>query len=133
MSEHLPQNPPRAEQISKLGQLSMRSDRAGDIHLISLIGELDLANAGDVEEELIRVEATDVRAICLDLSGLTFMEATGIRLLVLADARSRADSNRLTLLRAPASVMRLLHIAGFEDRLPFADSRYRPYGLATAA
>ena len=34
------------------GELSMRSQRDGHVHTISLAGELDLANAHDVEAEL---------------------------------------------------------------------------------
>jgi anti-anti-sigma factor len=111
----------RAEQIAKLGSLRMTSEREGDIHTICLFGELDLASAEDVQCELQRVEATDAEAIILDLSGLTFMDSTGVRLIVSADNRSRADSDRLTLLRGPASVQRVFVLTGLEDRLPFAD------------
>ncbi len=50
----------RAEQIVRLAQLEMTSEREGDIHILGLAGELDLANAADVEHELRRIEATDV-------------------------------------------------------------------------
>lgn len=111
----------RAEQIAKLGRLSMRSQRDGEIHTISLRGELDLANAGDVEQELIGVEDSDARVILLDLSGLTFIDSTGIRLLVLADARSRGDGKRLVLRRPPEGIRRVLRITGVDELLPFAD------------
>jgi len=113
--------PTRAEQIVKLGQLSMRSHRDGELHTISLNGEMDLANAGDVEQELIRVEGTDARRILVDLSGLTFIDSTGIKLLLLADARSRGDSRRLVLRRPPDGVRRVLRITGVDDLLPYAD------------
>jgi anti-sigma B factor antagonist len=113
--------PPRAADIIQLGQLSMTSEREGDVHTVCLNGELDLATAEPVERELERVEATDARAIVLDLSALTFMDSTGIRLLVRADARSRADSRRLTLLRGPGAVQRAIELCGIADRLPFAD------------
>jgi anti-anti-sigma factor len=62
-----------------------------------------------------------VRRILLDLSELQFMDSTGIRLLIAADARSRADSDRLRLTRPPAKVFRVLCIAGVDEILPFAD------------
>ena len=67
------------------------------------------------------MECTDARTIILDLSRLTFIDSTGVQLLVAADARSRADSNRLRLLRGPLAVHRVLQICALEDRLPFAD------------
>ena len=40
---------------------------------------------------------------------------------MMAAARSRADSNRLTLVRPPAGVHRVLVICGADAVLPFAD------------
>ena len=99
----------------------MRSERDGELHVINLSGELDLATVDVVKRELERVEATDVQSIILDLSGLTFMDSTGIRLLLSAEARSRADSNRLTLLRGPPAIQRVLEVTGVVKYLPFAD------------
>jgi anti-sigma B factor antagonist len=113
--------PSRAEMLIDLGALTLRSEREGDVHTISLSGELDLATAADVQHELERVEATDAASIVLDLSKLAFMDSTGVRLLVLAHARARADSNRLTLLRGGRAVQRILQLSGVETLLPFAD------------
>jgi len=41
--------------------------------------------------------------------------------MLIANARSRADANRLTLLRGPAAVQRVLELSGVERLLPFAD------------
>jgi anti-anti-sigma factor len=101
--------------------LTVHSERDGVVHTISVRGELDVANADDVERELVRVEGTDARSIVLDLSGLTFIDSTGIRLLVSAHARSRAGSDRLTLLRGPRFVQRVLELTGILNLLPFAD------------
>ncbi len=109
----------RAEQIVRLGQLAMVSERDGDIHTLGLDGELDLANAGDVEHELRRIEATDAEVILVDLRDLSFIDSTGMKLLVTAAARSRAQ-NRLVLEGAAPGVLRVLRIAGIVDLLPLA-------------
>jgi len=111
----------RAEHIIELGHLSVRSGRADDVHTIALAGEMDLANAPGVERELLRTEAMNAARIVVDLSQLTFMDSTGIRLLITAHARSRADGDRLVLIRPPARVLRVLTIAGVDGLLPFAD------------
>ena len=108
-------------QTPPLGQLSLRSERDGEIHTISVAGELDLSNAADVEQELVAVERTGVATVLLDLSGLRFMDTSGIRLLLTADARARANGHRLGVRRPPANVMRVLTIAGIADRLPFVE------------
>jgi anti-sigma B factor antagonist len=111
----------RVSRLLELGQMTMLSEREGDVHTIAVAGELDVAGAGRVEQELQRVESTDVVSIVVDLSGLTFVESTGVRLLIEAQARSRADSGRLMLLRGPEDVQRVFELCGVEDRLPFAD------------
>jgi anti-sigma B factor antagonist len=113
--------PPRPEFVRELGYLTICSARDRDAHTLGLTGELDLANAAEVEEELRRIEATGVPRIVLDLTGLGFIDSTGIRLVLAADLRSRADTNRLVLTRPPANVLRAFAIAGVVDRLPFAD------------
>jgi anti-anti-sigma factor len=110
----------RAEQTIELGSLAMRSQRDGDVHTIALDGEVDIATCARVEQELLRAETTDAAAIVLDLTKLTFIDSTGIRLLVMTEARTRADRSRLTLRRPPDSVMRTLQLAGVAERLPFA-------------
>ena len=113
--------PLRAHEVIKLGDLTLTSDREGAVHSICLFGELDLATATTVQDELMRVEASNADSIIVDLSGLTFIDSTGIRLLYCAAARSRADSDRLALLRGGAAVQRVLQINALDDRLPFAD------------
>ncbi len=113
--------PLRAHQLIKPGDLTLTSERKGVVHSICLFGELDLATATRVQDELTRIEASEVDSIIVDLSGLTFIDSTGIRLLHSAAARSRADSDRLALLRGGAAVQRALQLTALEDRLPFVD------------
>jgi stage II sporulation protein AA (anti-sigma F factor antagonist) len=111
----------RAELPLGLGELSVRSEREDGVHAIRLFGELDLATAAEAQRELERAEATDAEAIVLDLSGLTFIDSTGVRLLVAANARSRADANRLSVVRGQQPVQRVLELCGVVELLPFAD------------
>lgn len=110
-----------ATELFECDQLSMTAERDGDVRFIALVGELDLATADRVEQELRHVEATGASSIVVDLSGLTFIDSTGARLLLQAFARSRTDANRLTLLRGPRAVQRVFEITGIADLLPFTD------------
>ena len=123
MSDDAPDQPepPRADSRPDFDEFTLTSERDGDGHMICVFGELDVATAGALEAELQRVEATDARPIVVDLSGLTFMDSTGIRLLVAADARARADSDRLRLRRGPHAVQRVVELSGLDDVLPFVD------------
>lgn len=112
--------PPKPEP-PPFGELSVRADRAGDVVTISLAGELDIATAPRVDAALADAEAGDARSIVLDLSDLTFMDSTGVRLVLSAHARSRADSARLRLTRGPIAVQRVFELSGVDKTLPFID------------
>lgn len=113
--------PPHAARPAGFDELTLTSERDGGGHVIRVFGELDVASAGILEEELERVEVGDARPITVDLSGLTFMDSTGIRLLIAAHARSRSDPDRLRLRRGPHAVHRVFELSGVDDVLPFVD------------
>ncbi len=110
----------RAEHTSRMGALSIRTEREGDTYVVSLHGELDLDGAPAVEEELLRAERSDASSIVVDLSRLQFIDSTGIRLIVMAS--KRCEDGRLTLLRGPKQVHRVFEITDLADRLPFTDA-----------
>jgi anti-sigma B factor antagonist len=99
--------------------LTIRSDREGPAHLIQVFGDLDLANAIRLDQELDRIEGDDAEHVLLDLSGLDFIDSAGVRALVAATARFRSGSKRLHMFRGGPAVERILGILGLDNRLPF--------------
>lgn len=110
-----------AERAGLPGAFTLRCARRGAAHVITLSGELDLATAPAVRDELVAAEATDADRIVLDLSALTFIDSTGLRTIVQGCARSKADGDRLRLLRGPTQVQRIFEITATTDMLPFID------------
>jgi anti-anti-sigma factor len=115
--------------------LSFQTTLSGDVAVVALSGELDVAGSALLEHELERLRSDhDPRAIVLDLSGLDFMDSTGLRLVVLADSRARDDARRFALVRGKPDVQRVFEITRMTDRLHFLDSAADagPLGEATA-
>jgi anti-anti-sigma factor len=103
--------------------LSFQTTVTGDVAVVALSGELDVAGAALLENELTRVAADhDAQGLVLDLSELDFMDSTGLRLMVLADERARAEGRRLSLVRGKPDVQRVFEITRMTDRLHFVDS-----------
>jgi anti-anti-sigma factor len=100
-------------------QLEMSTDTAGDSVHVILRGELDLASAEQADETLQAAEAQGAMLV-LDLSQLTFMDSTGLRLILRAVRRCRENGRRLKLISAPPPVQRVFTLTGMEARLPFA-------------
>jgi anti-anti-sigma factor len=106
---------------TEAGSLTIRSVREGDERCVCLYGELDISCGDALDREMLEVESEDVKRIVLDLSGLQFMDSTGVRALLSLHARSQADSNRLVILRGAPAVQQVLEITGVDRLLPFAD------------
>jgi anti-anti-sigma factor len=101
---------------------SVHSERTDAGEHIWLVGEMDLSVIGRVDREMRRAEATDATRIVLDLEELEFLDASGIRLLLSLDARSRDNGGRLRIRRGPCpQVERILELTGVGDMLPFED------------
>ena len=101
--------------------LTIRSEREGPAHVIQVFGELDLATALRLDEELDRIEAGDAEQVLLDLSGLDFIDAAGARVLLGATARFQSDSKRLHMVRGGPAIERTLNVLGLDNYLPFLD------------
>jgi anti-sigma B factor antagonist len=87
----------------------------GRVH-VALFGELDIAAAGGLDRTLEEVERESSHLV-LDLRGLTFLDSTGLRSVIAADARGREQGRRVTVVQGPAVVQRVFEITGLEGRL----------------
>jgi len=102
--------------------LDFQTTREGTVAVIVATGELDLSGAAILETELERVtEDPELGAVVLDLSQLEFMDSSGLRLIVLADMRSREAGRRFALVKGPETVHRVFEITRMSERLDFVD------------
>ena len=101
--------------------LGITIDEDGPVYSIALYGELDVANADHAEAALRRAEASQADTILVDLSGLEFIDSTGLRVMTRAAERCEAAGRPLGYLRAPDSVHRTFELTGLAEHLPFLD------------
>jgi anti-anti-sigma factor len=112
-----PRDGSRHASARAIGELTTSSQREGHVHTLYVAGELDLATADRMQAELECIESTDATSIVIDLAGLTFMDCTGMRLLLRAGARSPTSAHRLTLRPGNPAVQRVFALCG-ADELP---------------
>jgi anti-anti-sigma factor len=89
--------------------------------VVRLDGELDIAAAGEVSNALSRVWDDGAGTVVMDLRGLSFMDSTGLRIIVQSDATARQAGKRFQIIRPPAPVQRLFEITDLQSRLEFVD------------
>lgn len=88
---------------------------------VALKGELDISTAGRVEEQIDALSTAALDLLILDLRELSFMDSTGLRLVVRIDEAARAGDTRFVIVKGPETVQRVFEIVGLADRLQFAD------------
>lgn len=102
----------------KDGLLTVRQTPEGDRIRVAIEGELDLSCAETAETALLSATAGS-KDVLVDLSGLEFIDSTGISLLVMI---MRIKETGLGFLpSASAEVQRLLGLTGLDQRMKFVD------------
>jgi anti-sigma B factor antagonist len=98
-------------------------ETSGDEHVtvLTVTGELDLATSPALEAELERA-STGPELVILDLRGVSFMDSTGLSLLVKAQRRAHEARRRLAVVKGGAQVQRLLTLTGVAERLTLIDA-----------
>ncbi|HEX3391885.1 MAG TPA: STAS domain-containing protein [Solirubrobacteraceae bacterium] len=106
-------------QPPKSGSLEVASAAIDDTVTVTLRGELDLASVGALQERLTAVEQGEPPRIVLDLSELSFIDSSGLRVLLLAHGRAREGGRELVLTQGSDAVQRVFEMTGTRDLLHF--------------
>jgi anti-sigma B factor antagonist len=99
--------------------IDTRSD--GAVHVVEIVGDLDLAATGLLEGALADAEAARPDVLVLDLRGVEFMDSSGLRSVIVAAQRAEKDARRFALVPGQKQVMRVFEITRMEERLEFVD------------
>jgi anti-anti-sigma factor len=119
MSRLRPAESPADSQSGDLApfRVVVREDR--DVTRISPSGEVDIGTVGRIREQLDNATASGARRVVLDLRAVTFLDSSGLHLVLEADAASRAQGWEFKLIGGPAHVQRIFDLTGARARLPF--------------
>jgi anti-anti-sigma factor len=85
--------------------------------LVTLSGDLDASTASLLYDQLSDLEVEDVRHVVLDLAQVTFMDSTGLSVIVTEHKRLQHSGGGLTIFAPPSSVRRLFEITGLDSIL----------------
>ena len=95
------------------------SERIVEGHaVVGLRGELDLTSTDMLRDRLFAILTEKSASLILDLSGLTFMDSTGISVLVATERRAFALGGSLSLAGLQKVVARVLHVTSLDRHFP---------------
>lgn len=101
----------------------------GSARLLGVAGDFDVAAAAEVDSALALLESERPQVLALDLRELELIDSSGLRVIVNAVSRARAEGRRFVVI-APAQgpVGRLLELTLVGDHVEVVES---PGDLAT--
>jgi anti-anti-sigma factor len=91
-----------------------------DARLIRAAGEVDLSSVAVLRRELDAARAEAV-TVLLDLSGVTFIDSSGLHLLLRASHSSAVSDWAFFVVRPSEPVLRLIELSGTADLLTVVD------------
>lgn len=85
---------------------------------ITLAGELDVAAAAVLRDQVVRLVSEGRTHLVFDCAGLEFVDSTGLGVLIGARARCLAANGTVSLTGARPGLQRLLAVTGVDGLFP---------------
>jgi len=101
------------EQAGQPGQLSVRTDVVDGTLVVTAAGEIDQQTAGSLREALDLPDGVAPHVV-LDLSQVTFMDSSGINILLAVHQTLAQADGWLRLAGTAPSVLRIIQLVGID-------------------
>lgn len=92
----------------------IQTSPSGTDVVIAITGEIDAATASALSAELEDAIASTAPRVVVDFSRLSFIDSSGLSMLIAAHRRLVEDGRGLVVRSAPPSARRLLEISGLD-------------------
>jgi anti-sigma B factor antagonist len=100
-------------------EVTVQRDNA--VATVVVSGELDLATAPELSAAV--AQHRDAQLLVLDLTAVTFIDSTGVRVLIETDRSCAGSSSRLAVLAGDGPVRRVLSLCGLDGQLALVTER----------
>jgi anti-sigma B factor antagonist len=102
--------------------LNVLVDVSDDRYVMRFDGHIDMATVGRFQDGLAHARADLHKQVLIDLSGVDFMDSTGLSALIDAEVSARLDRDRLRFLpQLQPAVEALLRVSGLYEEFDFAE------------
>lgn len=85
--------------------------------VLIVAGEVDLATVPELERAVKSVLEDGTANLVIDLGDTSFMDSTGLRVLIMADREFKGADRDLAILVKPGPISRLIDVSGMQELL----------------
>jgi anti-anti-sigma factor len=105
----------RLHTMSNRLECRIESGQPGEPRVVSIRGEVDLATAPELESFVVRALEESPGTLVLDLEALSFIDSSGLRVLVAVSRDARSRGVAIQLRNVPRHAQRVLDLTGLSD------------------
>jgi anti-sigma B factor antagonist len=95
-------------------EISVSRTKAGDIPIVAVSGEVDVYSAPMLKDNITELLQSGVSTLIVDLSGVAFLDSTGLGALVEARAATSDAGGTLPLVCSQDRILKLFTITGLD-------------------
>ncbi len=117
-----PQHPDRSDTGITSAPFSIEVEHVGEVAVLHIHGACTMDVASAVGERLLELASRPRPLIIVDLSGLTFIESTGLGGIVSGHLRARKQGGELRLVAPPSPIRQLLELTRLTNLFRVFDS-----------
>lgn len=103
--------------------MSLSSEKIGEVLVVSTAGQINSANAAQLEAELLALVEQGEHQWVLDMGRLDYISSAGLRVVLLLAKRLKQNAGRLVLCNLQPHVHEVFDISGFLAILTVVGSR----------
>jgi anti-anti-sigma factor len=114
-----------------LMEFDLRESSQGSVHVVSVLGDVDISTAPQLDACIQRRISAGKREIALDLESCSYLDSEGIKVLIKA-LRALSGQGRVLICGARGAVRRVLEISGLDglfEMLPSVEDLLRRSAL----
>jgi anti-anti-sigma factor len=89
--------------------------------IFKISGEMNLENHSNIKNKILESLTSDFKKIYLDLSGVTYIDSSGLGLLISIEKYVKTNEKTMSLKAVPADIKRVLDLSGLENFFHFVD------------
>jgi anti-anti-sigma factor len=103
-------------------EIKIDAAQDADAYVISVGGELDLSGCFNLALALGEAEGSQADQILLDIEDLTFIDSSGLEIVLWASRRSARNGDRLRITRGSGNVADMFRLTALDVTLPFVEA-----------
>ncbi len=102
--------------------MKISTSTIGDAIVVAAEGELDIVSAPNLDTAVIAAISEPHNKVVLDLGGVTFMDSTGLGIVVRALKRCREIERKFLVVVTNDRVLKVFEITGLNTLIPISES-----------